>query len=215
MQKMNKKAVSLISSGIDSPVAAYLMMKQGVDVVFVHMDPAPFSDGRNIEIVKQLLTHLSKIFDKKLKLYIAPHGENFTQIQKHCENRLTCILCKRMMIRVANKIAEKEGADYILTGENLGQVASQTLENMQVIDNSSERIVLRPLLTNDKTETIKIAREIGTYDISIQKCTCCKAVPQRPATKSTIIKLQREEERIDIKKLVEDSVNNSRIINIE
>ncbi|MCG2827401.1 MAG: tRNA 4-thiouridine(8) synthase ThiI, partial [Thermoplasmatales archaeon] len=125
---------------------------------------------------------------------------------------LECVLCKRMMLRIGEKIAKTENADGLVTGESLGQVASQTLENIYVTNNAVKIPVLRPLIGFDKIEIEKIAKETGLYEISIIPCLPCSAVPKKPSTMAKLKNVLNEEERIDISALVEDSVRNAVVI---
>ena len=205
--------VSLISSGIDSPVATYLMSKITDEMILVHGDIRPYTDSRDIQNFQNLAEHLKNFFPK-LKIYILNHGKNLEEYKSHCKSRYTCIFCKRMLLRYAEYIAIKEKADAIIMGDSLGQVASQTLQNLKVVEQSIKIPILRPLIGLDKEETIKIAKEIGTYDLSIKQSSSCKAVPKKPATKSKLDNLVNEENKIDIKKLLKSVVENSEIIEL-
>lgn len=201
------KGLLLISGGIDSPVAGYLMLKKGVDVSAVHCDNQPFSDEKSLNKTRQLVGILAKKFNRKIRLYIVDHGKNQAEIVRHCERKLTCVLCRRMMFRIAEKIAEREKAAFLITGENLGQVASQTLDNLALCSTAVKMIILRPILCNDKQETMDLAKEIGTYETSILPGMCCGMVPQHPATKARKDFVEEEEKKIDVNKLVEDALN--------
>ncbi|MBW6451319.1 MAG: hypothetical protein K0B02_01135 [DPANN group archaeon] len=209
------KLVSLISGGIDSPVATHLMLKKGVDLVFVHMDNRPFIDDRPLNKVMSLLEHLAKLHKKDLKLYVVPHGPNQSLFASSCDRKLTCVLCRRMMYRVGENVAKLENADAILTGESLGQVASQTLDNLFVEKQSIATRVLSPLIGFDKEETIKIAKEIGTYEISILPGECCSLTPLYPETHANLKYVESEESNIDITSLLDESVSNAKIITIK
>ncbi|MCF7861047.1 hypothetical protein K9M79_02290 [Candidatus Woesearchaeota archaeon] len=190
------KAVSLVSSGIDSPVATYLMIKKGFDIL-----PLYFSTD-HIEAVGVL--ELMKKIGLKSLTYI-----DFSQVQEDlnkCDNRYRCVLCKRMMYRIADKLKIKNRSNVLVTGENLAQVASQTLHNMHAISESINTDVIRPLLCYDKKDIIDIARKIGTYDISVKYNKDCSFVPRNPATKTRIDAIHKEEEKLDIKQLVQSSI---------
>ena len=208
------KAISLISGGIDSPVATYIMMEKGLEVDCIHFDNQPFTDSRSKEKTIKQVKNIANKLNRKIRLYIIDHGRNLAAF-KQLNGRYTCLFCKRMMLRVAEKVARKEGAKFLITGENLGQVASQTLDNMVVTDSSVNLLILRPILMNDKQETIDYAKRIGTFDISIEKSACCYAVPQKPVTKAKKDIAQAEEEKIDINALIEDSVKTAEVIVIE
>ena len=201
------KFVSLISSGIDSPVATYLFSKKVDEIILLHGDIRPFTDNREIENFKRLVKHLKKICNCSLKTYLIPHGNSLNFYRENCEIKFNCIFCKRMLLRYAEKIAEKEGAEAIIMGDSLGQVASQTLQNILVIDNAVNIPVLRPLIGYDKEDVIRIAKEIGTYELSILPSDGCNAVPNKPATSAKIDKILEEEKRIDIIKLIDKAVD--------
>ena len=193
IKKENKKAVCLISSGIDSPVAAYLMIKNNYSLVFAHS--LNYKDNESLEKVKKIISILNKIAGKKHKLYLIKHYMVQEAIKSKCNKRYQCVLCKRAMYRNAEKIAKIENAKYIITGESLSQVASQTLENMSIIDKAAELVVMRPLIAMSKEKTISIAKEIGTYNISIQKEKPCPYLPKSPVTKAKPDKVEKEEEK--------------------
>jgi len=200
------KGLLLISSGIDSPVAGYLMKKRDVDLIGIHFDNRPLTDFRPLEKTKRLCRKLGI-----KKLYVIEHGKNQLGVIKHCNRRLMCVICRRFMFRIAERVAKKEGCDFLVTGENLSQVASQTMENLANAARAVKIPILRPLLCNDKQETMDLAKKIGTYETSIEPSICCRAVPNHPATKASIGNLESEEKRLDVKKMVEDSVKNNKI----
>lgn len=209
------RALSLISSGIDSPVSTYMMLKKGLDVLCIHFDNQPFTDSRPREKAIRQVKNISKMFNQPIKLYIIKHGRNQAEFMRKTNRRYGCIFCRRMMLKIAEKIAENEGCRFLITGENLGQVASQTLDNMAATDKAVKIPILRPLLTNDKQETIDLARKIGTFEISIEKGVCCNAVPKQPVTKAKDKMIVKEEERVDVAKLIDESVKTAEILIIE
>lgn len=186
------KAISLISGGIDSPVASCLVLEKGLDLIFLTFDNYPFSDKKAVNKTKKLVNFLNKKFNKNSKLYIIEHGKNHKIISEKCNERYHCIICKIMMLKTAEKIAKKEKAGFIVMGDNLSQVASQTLDNMKVIDSFTSLNILRPLLCYDKNEIVKLAKEIGTYDISIEKSVDCTAVPKKPITLAKLDRVKKE-----------------------
>lgn len=208
------KLVSLISSGIDSPVATYLLSKKAEEIILVHGDVQPFTDKREIENFLQLARHLKKITSCSLKVYLVPHGSSLSTFKQNCNNKFTCVFCKRMLLRYAEKIAKKEGAEAIVMGDSLGQVASQTLQNIRTIEQAVKNPVLRPLIGLDKEDVVKIAKEIGTYDLSILPSDGCNAVPNKPSTRARLEQILDEESKLNVDKLLNESVKNSEIIKI-
>ncbi len=197
------KLVSLMSSGIDSPVATYLLAKKADEIILVHGDNRPFTDDREIKNFKTIVKHLKKTLQLPLKLYLLPHGDALNIYKQNCNDRFTCIFCKRMLLRYAEKIAEKEKAHAIITGDSLGQVASQTIENIHVIEQAITLPVLRPLIGLDKNDVVKIAKNIGTYSLSILPSMSCKAIPYKPATKTRLEKILEEENKLNVNEIVE------------
>jgi len=206
------KFVSLVSSGIDSPVATYLLSKNADEIILLHGDIKPFTDQREIENFKRLTDHLKKILSCSLKTYVIPHGESLKTFKQNCDNRYTCVFCKRILLRYAEKIAEIECAEASIMGDSLGQVASQTLQNIRAIDDAIKIPILRPLIGLDKEDIVKIAKKIGTYDLSILPSDECDAVPKKPTTKANLERILKEENKIDVDKLVKKAVEKSQIL---
>jgi thiamine biosynthesis protein ThiI len=199
------KAVCLLSGGIDSPVAAHLLGRNGAEMVLLHMDNRPYADNSVIAKAQQLAAKVEEGLGRPVSLYVAPHGYNQLMISQKCQKNLQCVLCKRVMLKVARNLARELGADAVATGESLGQVASQTLPNIAAEQGGLDFPVLRPLIGLDKLEIENIARSIGTYEISIQKGAPCTIVPGRPATMATPEMIKAQEERLDIEKLAEEA----------
>ena len=197
------RLVALISGGIDSPVAAYRMMKRGCRLIFVHFHSAPYLDKTSQEKVRQLITLLTR-HQFLSRLYLVPFGEIQRQIVTAVNRPLRVVLYRRMMLRIAEAIARKEKAKALVTGESLGQVASQTLENISVIQQAATLPILRPLVGMDKQEIIDQARHIGTFDISsIPDQDCCQLfVPKHPATKARFDEVEEAESRLEILELL-------------
>ncbi|MEM2970760.1 MAG: tRNA uracil 4-sulfurtransferase ThiI [Candidatus Bathyarchaeia archaeon] len=211
-----KKLVGLLSGGIDSSVACWFVMKRGCPLVPIYFDNAPFTDettlNKAVEVAKKL-GDWSIGFEQKM--YIVPHGGNLDKIITRAPRNLTCILCKRTMYRIAERIAEMEDAEGIVTGEAIGEQASQTIHNLRVLNMAVARYpVHRPLLGFDKNETEQLARKIGTYEASIGKATACSAVPQKPTTQAKIEEVEEAESVLDIDRMVEESTANLKIINL-
>lgn len=198
------KLVALISGGIDSPVAMHLMLKKGHEVSALHMDNRPFTDDTQIEKIKMLVRRLEEIHGVKIPLYIAPHGIPTQElIAKNCTRRNQCIICRRMMFRIGEAFAEEMGMDALLTGESLGQVASQTLRNIYVESKAVKIPIVRPLIGFDKEEIVRIAREIGTYELSVIPSLCCTIVPKKPSIGARLKDILKEEEKIPVPELIE------------
>lgn len=204
------RVVALISGGIDSPVAAYRMMQRGCRLIFVHFHSAPYQDRTSQEKVRQLVTLLTH-HQFTSRLYLVPFGEIQRQIVAAVARPLRVILYRRMMLRIAEAVAHSERARALVTGESLGQVASQTLENMAVIQQAARLPVLRPLVGMDKQEIIDQARRIGTFDISsIADQDCCQLfVPKHPATKARLCDAEADEARFPAKALVAYGIDNA------
>lgn len=198
------KAVCLQSGGIDSPVAAYLMMTRGVTVVHLNFHSYPFIGEQSKEKVRDIVRFLAR-YQPASRLYVAPFAEIQTAIRDHCPEGLRTVLYRRMMNRVANVVAEREHALALVTGESVGQVASQTLENLAVIHATARLPVLQPLCGLSKAEIMERARRIGTYALSIQPYPdCCTLFqPRRPETHASLPLVERAEAALDIGPLVE------------
>ncbi len=201
-----KKVVCLLSGGIDSPVAAAMLLKKGIEVVLLHFTNLTPQQLNVENKVKRLAEQLSKL--GKVKLVIVPFKETQFSIIKVVPAEYRMIVYRRMMFRIADKIKEKEGAEALVTGDSLGQVASQTLENLRTIYASTKSIVLHPLLGKDKQEITNIAKDIGTFEISSQPYEdCCSfMIAKHPSTKSRIRDLDKLEESLDIPALVDAAV---------
>jgi thiamine biosynthesis protein ThiI len=204
----NIKLLSLISGGIDSPVATYMMLSHGATVEAVYFDSTPFSDEKTKNKVLKIITQLRLVTKSDLKFHIIQHGDNQELFAKECNRHLGCILCKRMMLRLAQELAHRIGAAALITGESLGQVASQTLQNIYVETQVVNLPIIRPLIGLDKLEIESIAKQIGTYDISILPGLCCTIVPKKPSTKARLERILQEESKIDMQSMVVKSMKN-------
>lgn len=193
------KVLSLLSSGIDSPVASWLAMKRGCEVTYLHADGGRWAgtDVREtaIENVRRLSLWCPGTEARLAILNCEPFYDRMQELK--VPPRLRCVLCKRFMLRLAARLCETEAAQAIVTGENLGQVASQTLANLAVIADVTTIPVLRPLITYDKSETVTLAREIGTF-LGKQGDLSCRAVPKMPATAASRDAVQEAEAGMDI-----------------
>ncbi len=197
----------LISAGIDSPVAGYLMLRKGMKISAINFRMPKERDNCHDKYVVELLKVLAENTAAKIKLYTSGIYKLQRSFQDNCDKRYQCIFCKRIMHRLAEKTAYENGIDFLITGENMGQVASQTISNMRVIDSVLKIPVIRPLVSMDKNETINIAKKIGTFDISKRQKGCCSFVPRNPKTQSNQRQVEAQESRLDINSLLDDAFN--------
>ena len=204
------RVAALISGGFDSPVAAYRMMQRGCRIIFVHFHSVPYQDKTSQEKVRQLMQLLTR-HQFTSRLYMVPFGEIQRQIVAAVARPLRVVLYRRMMLRIAEAIARQEKAKALITGESLGQVASQTLDNMAVIQQAARLPILRPLVGMDKQEIIDQARRIGTFEVSsIPDQDCCQLfVPKHPATKARFIDVEEDETKLDVKDLLRYGMENA------
>ena len=193
-----EEALSLISSGIDSPVASFKMLKRGVQLSYIHFHSAPATGQESIENVKKIIDKLSE-FQSSKRLFLIPFLDIQKAIMNKAPNKYWVILFRRAMIKLSCLIAKKINAKALVTGENVGQVASQTLSNINAISEASDMPILRPLIGYNKKEIINLATGIGTYDISIlpyEDC-CGFFVPKHPETKAKLAIIKECEKDID------------------
>jgi len=210
------KVIGLLSGGIDSAVACWLVMKRGCHVAPVYFDNSPFTDETTTE---RALNVAEALFDWAVgfprKVYVVQHGENLKRIIDNCSRRFTCLLCKRTMYRIVERLTGMIGAEGIVTGEAIGEQASQTITNLKVLSNAVQKYPIhRPLLGFDKAETEAIARKIGTYEISSRKAGGCAAVPSKPATRARLEKVMEAEEKLNIERMVQRSIESFKVVKI-
>jgi len=208
------KFVALVSSGIDSPVATYLLAPKATEIILVHADNRPYTDDREIEKFVVLAKYLKKILPSNVRAFLIPHGITLETYTRHADRKFTCVFCKRMMLRYAEAIARNEHAQAIIMGDSLGQVASQTLQNLHVVEQAIVLPVLRPLLGFDKEDTIQIARKIGTFDLSIAPAAGCGAVPVKPSTRAKLDQIFEEEKKININDLVQHAIAHRTLVTL-
>lgn len=201
------RVVVLMSGGFDSPVAVYRMMKRGCEVTLVHCHAYPFVRSTSIEKVVELAQHLGR-YQPGMRLTFVPIGQSQRQIAIASEPEIRVVLYRRLMFRIAEAIAKQEGAGALVTGESLGQVSSQTLENLRTIGSVVELPILRPLIGFDKDEIISEAVKIGTEPISrVPDDDCCTVfVPKHPTTRATVEEADAAEEQLDVEALVANSL---------
>ena len=204
---INAKGLVLLSGGIDSPVAAFLMAKRGMYIEAVHFHSYPYTSERAWEKVKDLAQVLTD-YCGNIKIHSVNLLPIQEQIAQHCPEEEMTILIRRFMMKIAQRIARETGSLMLITGENLGQVASQTAEALVVTDAAVQMPVMRPLIAMDKTEIIDLARKIGTYDISIlpyEDC-CTVFLPKHPKTKPKLSVILESESRLNVEELVESAL---------
>lgn len=194
---MVRKGVLLLSGGFDSPVAGHLMVRQGLGVVAAHFSLEPITD----DSASRKTRALCEILQVPV-LYVVRVGHAFAEIAHAAERRFYFVLTKRLMVRLADAIADREAAGFLVTGENLGQVSSQTLASLRAIDAVARHPIVRPLIGFDKQEIMDRAKAIGTYEVSKGPEICDLLGPSRPATHARIEQIQTEEAKLDIEGLL-------------
>jgi thiamine biosynthesis protein ThiI len=206
------KVACLISGGIDSPVAAYRMMKRGCRALFVHFSGRPLVSRASEEKVRELVQMLTA-YQYTSKLYVIPFGEIQRDIVANAPAPFRVVLYRRVMIRIVQELAKREHCWGLVTGDSLGQVASQTPENLTVIEEAAELPLLRPLIGMDKVEITDQAQRIGTFTISIepdQDC-CSLFTPPHPSTKTRLDDIQKVERMFDIGALVKQGLDKAEL----
>ena len=204
------KVAVMLSGGIDSPVAAWQMMKRGCQVMFVHFHSYPLVDRTSMEKAVDLVEHLNR-HQYESNLFMVPLGEIQKKIILTCPPSYRVVLYRRFMVRITEVLARRNRAKAIITGESCGQVASQTLENIAVVNQSAGMPILRPLIGHNKEEIVNIAQNIGTFTTSIlpdQDC-CTLFVPKHPETKADLDTVLRLEESLSVDEIVKDAVDNT------
>jgi thiamine biosynthesis protein ThiI len=211
----NGRATLLLSGGIDSPVAGWMIAKRGVSIEAVHFYSYPYTSERAKDKVISLCKTLS-LYTLGIKLHIVPFTEIQCEINEKCPNEYLTIIMRRYMMRIAEKIAVKSGSLGLVTGEAIGQVASQTMESLAVTDSVVRMPVYRPLIGMDKSEVVSVSKRIETYDTSIlpyEDC-CTVFVAKHPATKPTIEKAESYESVLDMEKLIKNALDGTETIYI-
>ncbi|MCC0750708.1 tRNA 4-thiouridine(8) synthase ThiI [Clostridioides sp. ZZV13-5731] len=212
----NGRAMSLLSGGIDSPVATWMVAKRGMEVEAVHFHSYPFTSERSQEKVKDLSKILAKYCGR-----VRLHKVNILEIQKaigeNCNEEEATILSRRFMMRIAQRLSEKRHCDALITGESIGQVASQTIQGLTCTNAVVNLPVFRPLIAMDKSDIVDIAKKIGTFETSIiPEEDCCSVFsPRKPVTKPRLEKIEKSELSLDIEKLVQDAIDGIEVEDIE
>ena len=210
------KAMLLISGGIDSPVAGFLLNKRGITCEAVHFAAPPYTSTMAIEKVKDLLSKLT-CFQKKIRLHIIPFTDIQLKIYENSDESYAITIMRRMMYRIATKLAQQEKCLALASGESIGQVASQTLESMNVINEVTNMPMIRPLATMDKVDIIKESKRIGTYEISILPYEDCCTIftPKNPVTKPRLDLAKRYEEKFDFESMIDEAIEKREVIVIK
>ena len=210
------RVTCLLSGGIDSPVAAWRMMKRGCDVTFVHFHSYPILSRASQEKARQLVELLTR-YQQKSRLYLVPFGDIQQQVLLTVPGPMRVVVYRRLMLKIAERIARSRRAQALITGDAVGQVASQTLENLAVVGHVATLPLFRPLIGMDKEEIVDDARRLGTYPVSIipdQDC-CTLFTPRNPQTKSRLHEIERAEALLHIDELVEKAVAEAEVVDFE
>jgi thiamine biosynthesis protein ThiI len=206
-----QKMLTLISGGIDSPVAAWMMMKRGCPALLLHFDARPYADSvRQCLKSAEVLSQWSS--GRKIDLIQVPISRGIEKIAAH-HPRATCVLCRRLMYRIASEVVKSQGAMGIVTGYSLGQVASQTPENIMAEQAGIDAPIYHPLIAMDKTEIIDIAREIGTYEVT-EETKSCTAVPRKPITRAKLDQILAWEDELGLREIARSLAQEMSIIRI-
>lgn len=208
----NGRAMSLLSGGIDSPVASWMVAKRGVEIEAIHFHSYPFTSEKSQEKVRDLAQILAKYCGK-----VRLHKVNILEIQKaigvSCKEEEMTIISRRFMMKIAQRVGEMRFCDALVTGESIGQVASQTIQGLTCTNASVSLPVFRPLIAMDKSEIIKIAQKIGTFETSvIPEEDCCTVFsPKSPVTKPKLDRIEKSESSLDVEKLIQDAIDNMEV----
>ncbi len=211
----NGSALALLSGGIDSPVACHMVMKRGCPIDFLTFHSYPYTPQESVEKVGKIVKVLNQ-YQIKGRLYACNLTESQKVIRDDCTEKFRTILYRRLMMKIATNLAESLNLGAIVTGESIGQVASQTMANLNSINHVTEMLVLRPLIGMDKVEIIEKSKDIGTFILSQENCpdSCTVFAPNRPATTSQITRLDQEELKINLQELIALSLENIEQINV-
>ncbi|MFQ6608544.1 MAG: tRNA uracil 4-sulfurtransferase ThiI [Fidelibacterota bacterium] len=201
------KVLSMISGGIDSPVASWFMMKRGAHINYLHFHSIPYTSDASVRKVQKVIDIFLK-HQLRTKLFLVELAPIQEEVIEKCPEKYRILLYRRFMFRIAESLARRERAHAVITGESLGQVASQTIENMETIEAVTSIPILRPLVGMDKQEIVNKSKDIGTYETSIlpdEDC-CALFLPRQPATKATVKQLEQAEENLDVNTLVKGAL---------
>ena len=212
----NGKVLHLLSGGIDSPVAAYLLLRRGILVEMIHFAAPPYTSERVVDKLTSLMKKLN-LYQARIRLHIIPFTDLQLSIYKHAAEPYCITIMRRMMMRISSRLADKLGLPAISTGESIGQVASQTLNSMKAINEVTNTPIIRPLAVFDKLEIIKISKDIDTYDISIEPYEDCCTIfkPKKPRTNPRSKDCEFYEKQWDYESQIASCLENERIIDVE
>lgn len=212
----NGRAMSLLSGGIDSPVASWMVAKRGMELECIHFHSYPFTSEKSQEKVRDLAQILAKYCGR-----VRLHKVNMLEIQKaiglNCKDEEMTIISRRFMMRIAERVSESRHCDALVTGESIGQVASQTIQGLTCTNASVKMPVFRPLIAMDKTEIIEVAQKIGTFETSIlpEEDCCTVFSPKKPVTKPKLDRIEKSENKLDVERLIQDAIDNIEVEDIE
>ena len=210
------KIMHMLSGGIDSPVASYLLMKRGIKIECIHFASPPYTNAGVIEKLKDLLGKLNK-YQAEIRLNVIPFTKIQEEIYKQCDESYAITIMRRMMFRLADRLAKRRRCLAISSGESVGQVASQTLDSMNVINAVTNMPVLRPVVCYDKLDIIDLARKIDTFDISIRPFEDCCTIfaPKNPKTRPSMEEVLKYEAKWDFESMIEEALNNIEVIYVK
>lgn len=209
----NGKVMSLISGGFDSPVAAWQLLKRGAQLRFIHFHSVPYTSRDSIEKIRKIIARLGK-YQSAQKTFLVPFADIQKEIMMKTPSKFRVLFYRRLMMRIAQEFAKRENCLALVTGDSLGQVASQTLENIRAVSDAVTLPIFRPLIGADKEEIIHKAQEIGTYEISIlphDDC-CTRLMPKHPETRANLQELLAAEKALDIETLLKSAIEKTEII---
>jgi thiamine biosynthesis protein ThiI len=194
------KVVCTISGGLDSPVAAYKMMKRGCVPIYLHFDNVPYGDDSTRDLAIRQAKRLAEyVYGYEVKMYVVPHGEDLTEVLRHAPRKMTCIFCRRNMYRLAQEVALKEDADAIVTGEIIGEQASQTTRNLLAEESAICEIpIIRPCIGDDKVDIERWAMKIRTYEFAHEAVSCCSLPPKYPTIHAKLDEIAPAEEEMNM-----------------
>jgi len=208
------RLVALLSTGIDSPVACYLMMKRGCSITALHFNNYPYTSGEDEKIIKIARKLKEYSHGARFDLYSVDYGDFLSSCREEAPPRMTCVLCKSGMYQVAEKLAQSEGALATMDGSSMGQVASQTLPNLVATRYLTTIPILSPLIGMDKVEIENLAKKIGTYKISIIPEESCSAAPRHPETHAELKKVREAQDKLDMADVLGELVGRVRKIKV-